>query len=292
LPEEQPGLAAGAAGAAEKPAGNGSPGASASPDASASCDAQTVSFDELARGEVRSNVKVRLDATATSQKFLVSHAHSGGCLFGAFVGAEPGPDGPRGLLVVSYGDDAPEDESCATGTDAIPDALAPGDAVSADGYLGAYAPSGCEKAPSPQLRVDAACPLVRGGRREPPAPVTLTTEQADALARGTDAAVMRRFAGGLVRLANVSARRPDDGSGAVAPYGVIAFNETALELHNDLEYGDLSLAGPGDAEKSLVFPYPTAFSSVTGLVYLDYCSWSLAPRSRCTDLVPASHNCE
>jgi hypothetical protein len=236
-------------------------------------------------------VEVRIDATATSQKFLLSHAHSGSCLFGAFVGAEPDADGPRGVLVVSYGDDAADGDACPLGTDGIPDDLAPGDVVRTVGYLGSYAPSGCTVTPSPQLRVDRACPLARSGRRTAPEPFVLALDDADALARGTDSARVRRFAGGLVRLENVSARRADDGTGSVAPYGVLAFNETALELHNDLEYGDLSLGGPGDPQKSLVFAYPTVFRGVTGLVYLDYCTWSLAPRSHCNDLAPPSANC-
>jgi hypothetical protein len=41
----------------------------------------------------------------------------------------------------------------------------------------------------------------------------------------------------------------------------------------------------------LVLPYPTLFTSVTGLVYLDYCTWSLTPRSRCDDLTPPSDGC-
>jgi len=94
-----------------------------------------------------------------------------------------------------------------------------------------------------------------------------------------------------VRLEHVSAALPAGGNGAVAPYGVVTLKETALELHNDLEYGDLSLAGPGDAAKSLALPYPTTFTSLTGLIYLDYCTWSLTPRSRCTDLDPPSQNC-
>jgi hypothetical protein len=241
---------------------------------------------------VRSDVEVRLDATATSQKFLLSHAHSGSCLFGAFVGAEPDADGPHGVLVVSYGDYAADGDACPLGTDAIPDDLAPGDIVRTVGYLGSYAPSGCTVTPSPQLMVDRACRFARSGRRAAPEPFALSLGDADALAQGTDSARVRRFAGGLVRLEHVSARRADDGTGSVAPYGVIAFNETALELHNDLEYGDLSLGGPGDAQKSLLFAYPTDFLSVTGVVYLDYCTWSLAPRSRCSDLVPPSENCQ
>jgi hypothetical protein len=255
------------------------------------CSAQVVSFDEIIGGEVRSDVEVRVDGTATSQKFLLSHAHSGSCLFGAFVGAAPDAEGPRGLLVVSYGDDAPAAEACPTGTDAIPDDLRPGDVVRTVGYLGGYAPSGCSKTPSPQLMVDRACQLQRSTRGVVPEPFVLSYSDADALARGTESERVHRFAGGLVRLEHVSALPAEDGSGSVGPYGVIALRETALEIHNDLEYGDLSLDGPGDARKSLVFPYPTAFASVTGLVYLDYCTWALAPRSRCEDLVPPSDNC-
>lgn len=280
-PEQAP--AAGAPGGAEIPGGTVAP--------SAACDAQSVNFDEIQVGQVRSNAKIRIEATATSQKFLLSHARSGSCLFAAFAGIEPTADAPRGLLLVSYGDDAPSDAACATDTDAIPSDLATGDAITATGYFTAYAPSGCAAAPSPELVVDVSCPLARNGRREPPSPVVLSLERADAIARGTDAALLRRFAGGLVRLEHVSAARPTDGNGSVAPYGVIDFVETALSLHNDIEYGDLRSGGPGNAQKSLVFPYPTAFTSVTGLVYLDYCTWSLAPRSRCDDLEPASENC-
>ena len=262
-----------------------------SPSSESGCDAQTVSFDEIRSGAVRSNVEVRVDATATSQKFLLSHAHSGSCLFGAFVGVEADADGPRGLLVVSYGDDAADGEACPPGTDAIPADLAPGDSVRTVGYLGSYAPSGCSATPSAQLMVDRACPLARSGRRTSPEPSALTLDDADALGRGTDGERVRRFAGGLVRLENVSAQRADDGTGSVGPYGVIALNETTLEIHNDIEYGDLTLGGPSDAQKSLVFAYPTDFASVVGLVYLDYCTWSLAPRSRCDDIVPPSTNC-
>jgi hypothetical protein len=235
---------------------------------------------------------VRFDAVATSQKYLVSHAQSGRCLFGAFVGDEPAADGPRGVLFVSYGADAPENQPCEPGHDALPDDLAPGDAVSGVGYFTTYAPSTCGSVTAaPQLMLEGECALSRNGRRVLPAPFVLSPDQATRLASGTDAAFVRRFAGGLVRLEGVSSIRPDEGAGSVGAYGVVRFAETTLELHNDLEYGDLTLGGPGDGAKSLVFPYPARFDSVTGLVYLDYCTWALAPRSRCGDLDPASDNC-
>jgi hypothetical protein len=289
----------GDSGAAAAPAIDNTPdhantgGAPAEPDPSGSpgCSAQSVTFEEIRAGAVRSNVKVQVAAIASSQKFLLSHTRSGGCLFGAFVGEEPDAEGPRGLLIVSYGEDAPEDEACPTGADAIPDDLAPGDVLAAAGYLSSYAPPGCSAVASPQLMVDASCPLERTAHTTAPAPFTLSLDEADAIAQGSNSATLRTFAGGLVRLENVTARRPEDGNGSVGPYGVIQLNETRLELHNDLQYGDLTLGGPGDPEKSLSFPYPQHFDGVTGLVYLDYCTWSLAPRDRCADLSPPSANC-
>ncbi|HEX5099075.1 MAG TPA: hypothetical protein VFV94_06220 [Polyangiaceae bacterium] len=256
------------------------------------CDAQSVTFDELRAGSVRDDVKVRLDAVATSQKFLVSHTKSGRCLFGAFVGDAPAADGPRGVLVVSYGSDASEEAPCPTGHDAIPDDLAPGDAVTGVGYLSVYAPSTCSGiTPSPQLMVDVGCSLSRTGRRMLPAPYDLTFDEATDLARGTSASLVRRFAGGLVRVTGLHTLRADDGEGSVGAYGVVRFAETALELHNELEYGDLTRGGPGDPEKSLSIPYPAALESVTGLVYLDYCTWALTSRSACADLDPPSGGC-
>jgi hypothetical protein len=298
-PDPSSGGGSGDSGAAAAPAIDNTPdasntgGAPAQPDPNGSpaCSAQFVTFEEIRAGVVRSNVKVQVAAIATSQKFLLSHTRSGGCLFGAFVGEEPDADGPRGLLIVSYGEDAPEDEACPTGADAIPDDLAPGDVLAAAGYLSSYAPSGCTAVASPQLMVDATCPFERTARTTAPEPFTLSLDEADAIAQGSNSATLRTFAGGLVRLENVTARRPKDGSGSVGPYGVIQLNETRLELHNDLQYGDLTLGGPGDPEKSLSFPYPQHFDGVTGLVYLDYCTWSLAPRDRCADLSPPSANC-
>jgi len=256
------------------------------------CDADPVTFDELQSGAVRLGASIQIEAVATSQKFLVSHASSGSCLFGATVGIEPAGGEPRGLLVVSYGDDAPEGTDCAPATDGIPDDLAPGDALVASGRYSTYAPSSCGgTAESPQLLVDRACPLRLRQATAEVSPVVITLDQADAIALGTDAALLRRYAAGLVRLENVSGLPNEEGTGVVGAYGVIHLAETRLPITNDIGYGDLSLGGPGDSEKSLGFAYPTRFTAVTGVVHLDYCTWSLAPRDRCTDLVPPSRGC-
>jgi hypothetical protein len=256
------------------------------------CDAQRVSFDELRSGAVRLGVRVGVTAVATSQKFLLSHGSSGGCLFGAYVG-EAAVDGePRGLLVVSYGDDAPVDLPCPTGTDGIPDELLPGDRLTVAGRYSTYVPSSCDNtAPSPQLLVDAPCPLVVSSHGEPLVAVALPFDLADAVALAGDQALLRRYSGGLVRLDGVSALPASDGYGVVGPYGVVRFAETRLPLTNDVRYGDLALGGPASSEKFLRLPDPATFDAVTGVVHLDYCAWSLAPRDPCGDLVPRPTEC-
>jgi hypothetical protein len=161
----------------------------------------------------------------------------------------------------------------------------------ASGKLDEYAPAACsDVAPAPQLIVDAACPLVRDGAQLPPQAAVIDAALADRLAAGKDIALMRQWSGALVRLEDVSAQRDEDGD-AVFPFGVVRLAETSLEVHSRLYYFDLSEGGPRAAGKSPRFAYPTAFGALTGVVFLDYCSWSLGPRDRCRDLVPASAGC-
>jgi hypothetical protein len=256
------------------------------------CDAELVTLDEVRAGVVVPNATIALVATATSQKFLVSETEAGSCLWGAFVGDEPDGDEPRGVLVVSYGSEAPGSAPCVPGHDAIPDELAPGDTVHVVARATSFAPASCSRVvPTPELVADARCPLQVRGHGTPPEPVPLPLETASELARQLDADLVRRWAGGLVRLENVSALPNESGDGAVRPYGVVALAETDLEVHADIEYGDLSGGGPRDAAKGLDFPYPQAFRWVTGLVYLDYCDYALAPRRRCEDFDPPSLDC-
>jgi hypothetical protein len=278
-PSSPPSADAGGAGAEkEPPAGD--------------CDAQDVLLDEIRAGIVLPSVPVALVATATSQKFLVSETDAGSCLWGVFVGGDAIAGEPRGVLVVSYGAEAPGDERCAAGTDAITDDIEPGDSVRVVGRASSFVPSSCTGiVAAPQLIADARCPFERVGRANEVEPVTLPFDVADELARGGDPELVRRFAGGLVRLANVSALPNETGDGAVRPYGVLALAETELEVHADIEYGDLSAGGPRDASKSLDISFPAEFRSITGLVYLDYCTFALAPRRRCGDFDPPTSAC-
>ena len=89
----------------------------------------------------------------------------------------------------------------------------------------------------------------------------------------------------------MTALRDGDSADVVGPYGVIRLGESALEVHDKIFYFDFSGTGPMAADKGPKFGYPTVFRAITGLVYLDYCTWSLAPRNKCTDFDPSSEDC-
>jgi hypothetical protein len=258
------------------------------------CGAERVTLAELHSGRVRDSVPVAVGPLlASSQKFLVSEAKSGSCLWGAFA-ADPVRTGAgSGLFLVSYGAPHAEGEACAAGSDGLPDDLKPGDTLEVEGRLDSYAPSTCGgTAPALQLRIDAACPARRGAASEPPEAAQLEPELADRLAAGKDAELLRQWSGALVQLSGAAALQDGDDGDSVFPFGVIRLQQTALEVHSRLYYFDLSEGGPRDSGKAPHYRFPTAFQRLTGIVFLDYCTWVLAPRDRCADLVPGSDGCE
>lgn len=252
-----------------------------------SCAAERVSLADIHAGRVRGAQPVTVGSlVASSQKFLVSEAKSGSCLWGAFAAAVERRGAGSGLLLVAFGTPHRDGEPCRHGEDGIPDDLTPGDLIEVRGFVDEFAPSACDGvAASPQLRVDASCPVHRMGRATPPEPAAIDFELADRLAQGTDRSLLRDWAGALVRLETVSALQdPEDGD-AVFPFGVVRLAETRLEVRSRLYYFDLTEGGPRASAKSPRYEHPRAFASVTGLVLLDYCTWVLAPRDRCVDML-------
>lgn len=290
---ESPGASEGTAGAppVEQEPLLGEGGADSRP---SDCPAQPITLDEVHSGRVRPNVAVSLaELSATSQKFLLSEAKSGSCLWGAFA-ADPERTGPgSGLFLVSFGAPHEAGMACQSGSDGLPDDLAPGDRLAVQGYLSTYAPSACARTTvaQTQLRIDAGCPARRVGRGSAPSAVPITSAVADALATSTDVELLRAYSGVLVELTSVSVREdPDDGDG-VFPFGVVRLAETALELHSRIYYYDLAGGGPREPLKAPSFVFPTHFERARGIVFLDYCTWALGPRDRCHDLSPASGGC-
>ena len=94
------------------------------------CGAQVVTLGEIHSGRVRSAVAVSVaQLVASSQKFLVSEAKSGSCLWGAFASDATASGAGSGLFLVSFGAPHADGEACAPGADGLPDDLAPGDSL-------------------------------------------------------------------------------------------------------------------------------------------------------------------
>jgi hypothetical protein len=213
-------------------------------------------------------------------------------LWGAFAAGASETGAGSGLLLVSFGAEHAEGEACAAGSDALPDDLRPGDALEVEGTLDEYVAAACEGvAPAQQLRVDLACPARRRASGVAPAPAVVDLALATRLAAGREPQLLRDWGGALIALDDVSALQDADDGDAVLPFGVVRLAETPLEVHSRLYYFDLSEGGPRSAAKALRLGYPWRFERVTGLLFLDYCSWVLAPRDRCADLSPASVDC-
>jgi len=164
--------------------------------------------------------------------------------------------------------------------------------IDAYGSVSEFAPSSCaELAPQLELVVHDGCSLQRGARGLTPPVKSIDSALAAALAPGDDRRLLRSWGGALVRLENVTALRDGDSADVVGPFGVIRLITPPLEVHDKIYYFDMSGAGPGASNKGPKFSFPTEFSAVTGLIYLDYCTWSLAPRNKCTDFDPPSEDC-
>jgi len=263
------------------------------------CTGQAVTIAELASGSVRQGASVLLPAlVASSQKFLLSVSKSNGACWWAAVAAAAGTVGENsGVLLlsksastagmaVSGASDCPPDQ------DALPADLAPGDQLAAFGTFEDYAPTACHgKARMRELLIKAGCAVNRTGHGEPPSTAVITPELADRLAAGSDAALLRAWSGARIELAELDALPVDGSTSVVGPYGVISFAQTKLALHSKIPYADLSGAGVGASGESLAFSYPAHFARASGVLFLDYCTWSLELRDPCTDLSPQSAAC-
>lgn len=294
------GATAGAGGTAGTGATGGTGGTAGSGGGSGgtSCTGTAASVNDIDTGTVGLGQSVELtDVVATSQKFLVSASkNTGSCLWGVFVtdGGQTTVGESTSTMIVSYGDDAVTTDAgvgpCNSGTDAIPDDVKPGDKLHMFGTTDSYAPSTCTggQVEEIQVRVDKSCPVTKNGTATVPAPHVIDTTLADTIAAGTDTATLHKWGGALVELDNATADTVD-GGGIVGPYGVITFSNTNLEAHDKIMYYDVK--DPKNPANAWVYGSATTFTKIVGIAYLDYCTWSLNPRDKCTDLDPKSDDC-
>lgn len=234
---------------------------------------QVATIADIANGTVGTKIQVQVTgAIATTKKMVVYFSKSkGSCLWGVFV---KDPNADRGMMVIDYGDNAPENTSlaeCPVGTDAIPEGVVPGDILDITGETDAYAPSDCSNV-NKQTQIQA-CAVAKTGSGAAPEPVVVTN--LDGLATG-----MAEYQGLLVRIENVTAENYD--GGAVGPYGVIELEGTELQINDNFYY---TQNGAPEFDPSQQFNY------VVGINHLSYCDWVLQPRDKCTDFDPASKDC-
>jgi len=286
--------------------GTGGTGATAGTGGSGGTDAgvctpgTAASINDIDTGKIGVGQYVQLtDVVATSQKFLTYKSKSkGSCLWAVFAtdGGQTTEGPSTSLMIVAYGDNAVSTDAgtvgpCKTGTDAIPDDVKPGDKLDImAGKTDQYAPSTCTGGTvgAIQLSVAQKCPITKNGTATLPAPYVLDAATANAIAAGTDTTTLAKWGGALVELDNATANTVD-GGGIVGAFGVISFSNYNIQASDKILYNDVT--DPGNPTNAWQYAKATTFSKIVGLVYLDYCDYSIAPRDKCTDLTPKSDDC-
>jgi hypothetical protein len=127
-----------------------------------------------------------------------------------------------------------------------------------------------------------------GSNGQVPAPLVLTAAEAAEIAQGSGSLELHAWSGARVTVQGVTAEA--QGGALTDPYGHMLMTDglwvgDKLYCVGSIKAGDACHAPP-------TFATPTpSFSSVSGFVYLDYCTWDLQPADKCHDLVPPSADC-
>lgn len=247
---------------------------------------------------------------ATSTKFLSSKSPTGECLWGVFI-SSPGlaTAAPHSaILALSYGSPAtsvdggpaycPVLQANQPAGDAFPDDTKPGDILDIVGSAGAYLPNACTSSPPgppyysshvAQYQLGNVVKADRtGSNGQVPAPHVLSCNEAAQLAAGLDAAFFDAWGGARVALQGVTAELQ---IGALLDeYGHMLMND-GIQVGDKLYYvGAVQATDACHASPTFATQTPT-FSSITGFVYLDYCTWNMQPADKCHDLSPPSADC-
>ncbi len=272
----------------------------------------SASITHIADGTIPEATAVTVQgAVVMSHVFLVSKSNStNSCLWGVFV-SEPGLTETKpysGILVLSYGSEATAADGGTTtycpklGVEptgsGIPDDLGPGDVIDISGKTAYYLPSTCTQAGDSQTksRQLGQAIVTRTGTGAPiPAAHAVSAQEIVQLASPTagDQGFHDQWGGVKVRVTNVTAVPQTVGSttSVTNSYGEIILQQGNLAVGDKIYYrgysktADVCYAGPvyGNASQS--------FSWIDGFNYLNYCTWSLQPGSKCNDLNPAGEDC-
>jgi hypothetical protein len=266
---------------------------------------------DITTGKVGPGVKVKLTGVvAMSQKFLVSKGGTGSCLWGVFV-SEPNLAETKentGTLVLSYGNMAAIPEGGSTSFcprlgvtppdaigDLIPDDIGPGDVLDVAGETAKFIlPNSCilpTDAKVGQYQVAKTTTIMRTKTGGPvPTPHVLTDPELVQLASPTDQAFHDKWGGVKVRIQNVTSV-PQTVMGMPSltnQYGEMFMAGSNLQVGDKLYYRGY-LKATDFCHNSPIYPSPTTmFTSIDGFSYLDFCTWSLTPNNKCSDLSPPS----
>ncbi|MGZ3453445.1 MAG: hypothetical protein ACXVEF_27825 [Polyangiales bacterium] len=224
---------------------------------------------------------------ATSIKFRTRNPKKAGdpCQYSFFVADANATFVPySGIQVIAYASNAVAGDgggaSCVA-DDLIPNDVKPGDLINVTGTYtefgptaascGAATPAVPPPVPGKMPQLFKVCELTRTAGGTVPAPADVTP--ADISQQTGTGDPLLKYAGGLVRIKTVTA------AGAPA-FGAFKITGSELMVTDNIYYRGAATAPTGIA-------MGTAFTSITGLSTLDFCTWSLAP-SQCADMVPAS----
>lgn len=231
---------------------------------------------------------------ATSIKFRTSgtpKAAGDTCSFGVFVADANATFKPwSGILVLSYGPDAVASDSggftCKTDGDFIPADTKPGDKFDLTGTYTEFGPTAttCGKAtpplppPSPDKmpEVFKVCEMTKTGTGTVPTPADVTPAQIETKAADAGSAIdeVKKWAGGLVRISNAEADTCTGTCTGALSFGAFKVKGSTLLVGDDIYYRGSATAPTVAVGDKL---------NVTGLVYLDFCTWTLQP-SQCKDM--------
>jgi hypothetical protein len=257
------------------------------------CDAPSACCGSPLAGKLESfnnpqfSTKTLVSSTvvATSKKFLVSFSKtSGSCLYGFFAADPNATFAPySGALIIAYGTQGTaggSSSSCSEG-DAIPASVAPGQKFELVGNYQAYGASGCTPAAfPPKVPEIQICSLTPAGTTTVPAPAVVP--EADLVNNSTN---LNKWNAGWVKVQNVTAGGSQADGGIPYGDGAVAASDKygAWTTSGGIVVGDklfyktdgTPLVAPGQH-----------FDSITGIPYLDYCTWSLWPTAL-SDMSPA-----
>ncbi len=275
-----------------------------------------------AAGHVGEGTAVQLKGVvAMSHKFLISQSKNNSCLWGVFLSA-PGLTETKeysGILATSYGTNAtvsdggtkafcPVPGKTGPAGDAFPDDLKPGDVFDVRGSTSYFninipAPGSCTdpgESMDKQWQISKINPgdVTKTGTAALPAPHALAAADLTTLASQSAQDFYDKWGGVKVRATNGTPEivTPDGGPNAGMPgivgnFGTITLTGSNVQIVDKIYYQGL-LAQSDICHKTPVYAnQSTTFTQIDGFVYLNFCTWSIAPDNRCVDYQPPSDDC-